>query len=97
MWEHNAPIILHGIIISQHVTTSHSRAGVTLSRLNVGGGFPAHRDGVAPDLTAIFAQIATSVERTFGHKPPKLVCEPGRALVSECYQLVVACEGAQGD
>ena len=83
-----------------YITTCYDiaqRAGVTLSRLNVGGGFPAHRDGVAPDLTAIFAQIATSVERTFGHKPPKLVCEPGRALVSECYQLLVRVKGRKAN
>lgn len=69
------------------------RAGVTLSRLNVGGGFPAHRDGVAPDLDRAFAQITASVERIFGSKPPKLICEPGRALVSECYQLLVRVKG----
>jgi ornithine decarboxylase len=83
-----------------YITTCYDiaqRAGVTLSRLNVGGGFPAHRDGVAPDLTAIFAQIARSVERTFGHKPPKLFCEPGRALVSECYQLLVRVKGRKAN
>ena len=73
------------------------RAGVTLSRLNVGGGFPAHRDGAAPDLTAVFDQIATSVERTFGDQAPKLVCEPGRALVSECYQLLVRVKGRKAN
>jgi len=66
---------------------------VTLSRLNVGGGFPAHRDGAAPDLSAVFDQITRAVHRTFGHKPPKLVCEPGRALVSECYQLLARVKG----
>ena len=73
------------------------RAGVTLSRLNVGGGFPAHRDGAAPDLSAVFAQIETSVERTFGDQAPKLVCEPGRALVSECYQLLVRVKGRKAN
>ena len=73
------------------------RAGVTLSRLNVGGGFPAHRDGVAPDLAAIFIQITTSIERTFGDQAPKLVCEPGRALVSECYQLLVRVKGRKAN
>ena len=72
-------------------------AGVTLSRLNVGGGFPAHRHGVAPDLAAIFIQIITSIERTFGDQAPKLVCEPGRALVSECYQLLVRVKGRKAN
>jgi ornithine decarboxylase len=83
-----------------YITTCHDiaqRASVTLSRLNVGGGFPAHRDGAAPDLTAVFDQIATSVERTFGDQAPKLVCEPGRALVSECYQLLVRVKGRKAN
>jgi len=83
-----------------YVTTCHDiaeRAGVTLSRLNVGGGFPAHRDGAAPDLTAVFDQITRAVHLTFGHKPPKLVCEPGRALVSECYQLLVRVKGRKAN
>ena len=69
------------------------RAGVTLSRLNVGGGFPAHREGAAPDLSAVFDQITMAIHRTFGDHAPKLVCEPGRALVSECYQLLVRVKG----
>lgn len=83
-----------------YITTCHDlaqRAGVTLSRLNVGGGFPAHRDGAAPDQTAAFDQITRAVHRTFGHKPPKLVCDPGRALVSECYQLLVRVKGRKAN
>ena len=82
--------------LDHYITTCNDiaqRAGVTLSRLNVGGGFPAHRDGAAPDLTAAFDQITRAVHRTFGHKPPKLVCEPGRALVSECCNLLVRVKG----
>ena len=73
------------------------RAGLTLSRLNVGGGFPARRDGAVPDLIAVFDQITSSVHRAFGHKPPKLVCEPGRALVSEYHQLLVRVKGRKAN
>lgn len=69
------------------------RAGVTLARLNVGGGFPAHRDETAPDLTSVFGQISEAAARAFGANAPKLICEPGRALVSECYQLLVRVKG----
>lgn len=62
------------------------RAGVRLGRLNVGGGFPAHRDD-APDLEAIFAAIEAAVLASFGADHPALVCEPGRALVHEAYAL----------
>ena len=69
------------------------RANVSLTRLNLGGGFPAHRHSTAPDLTSVFGQISKAVERTFCANTPLLVCEPGRALVSECYQLLVRVKG----
>ncbi|MBO9479442.1 type III PLP-dependent enzyme [Shimia sp. R11_0] len=65
------------------------RAGVTLQRLNVGGGFAAHRSGVAPDLEAIFDRIARETKRAFGVRAPALVCEPGRAMVAEAFTLAV--------
>ncbi|UWP89859.1 type III PLP-dependent enzyme [Aliiroseovarius crassostreae] len=61
-------------------------AGVTLSRLNVGGGFAANR-GVAPDLERIFDAIHDAVEKSFGATPPQLVCEPGRAMVADAFTL----------
>ena len=69
------------------------RANVSLTRLNVGGGFPAHRNSAAPDLKFVFGQISEAVERTFCANAPPLVCEPGRALVSECYKLLVRVKG----
>ncbi|MDQ2095729.1 type III PLP-dependent enzyme [Rhodalgimonas zhirmunskyi] len=63
------------------------RAGVRLARLNVGGGFAAHRAGGAPDLEAIFAAIRAEVRASFGDDAPELVCEPGRAMVAEAFTL----------
>ncbi|MDJ1007903.1 MAG: type III PLP-dependent enzyme [Paracoccaceae bacterium] len=62
-------------------------AGVRLARLNVGGGFAAHRRGAAPDLEAVFDAIAGAVAAHFGKSPPDLVCEPGRALVADAFAL----------
>ena len=62
-------------------------AGVRLARLNVGGGFPSHRGGVAPDLEAIFDAIAAETAAAFGPDAPALVCEPGRAMVAEAFTL----------
>ena len=62
-------------------------AGVRLQRLNVGGGFPAHRNGVAPDLEAMFDRIAGATRAAFGEAMPALVCEPGRAMVAEAFSL----------
>ena len=64
------------------------RAGVRLARLNVGGGFAAHRSGAeAPDLDAVFARIRAAVDAAFGSDAPALVCEPGRAMVAEAFTL----------
>ena len=65
------------------------RAGVELARLNVGGGYAAHRTGDAPDVEAIFEAIDRTVTKVFGDRAPALICEPGRALVAESYQLSV--------
>ena len=64
-----------------------ANAGVAISRLNVGGGFAAHRDGTAPDLETAFAVIAAAVSAAFGPDAPNLICEPGRAIVAEAFSL----------
>ncbi|MTH34507.1 type III PLP-dependent enzyme [Paracoccus limosus] len=64
-------------------------AGITLCRLNVGGGFPAHRLGaVPPQLEAIFARIDHATSRAFGRQRPGLVCEPGRGLCADAFALI---------
>lgn len=67
--------------------TAARRAGVRLRRLNVGGGFAAHRTGHAPDLETIFAGIDAAVAQAFGTDRPELVCEPGRAMVAEAFSV----------
>ena len=61
-------------------------AGVTIARLNVGGGFPSHRlNEVMPRLEATFAAIDRAAEDAFGDARPALICEPGRGLVAEAF------------
>ena len=72
-------------------------AGVRLARLNVGGGFAAHRTGAAPNLEAIFDGIATSVAASFGSEAPALVCEPGRAMVAEAFALATRVKAIRPD
>ena len=69
------------------------RAKVSLTRLNVGGGFPAHRNNFTPDLPSVFSSISEASKSIFHVAAPPLVCEPGRALVAECYQLLVRVKG----
>ncbi|MEC8581831.1 MAG: type III PLP-dependent enzyme [Pseudomonadota bacterium] len=66
-----------------------ARAGVTLRRLNVGGGFAANRLGISPDLYRIFREIDQAVDEGFGANRPELICEPGRALATEAFSLLV--------
>jgi ornithine decarboxylase len=63
------------------------RAGVRISRLNVGGGFASHREGAEPDLEAVFRTIGATTRRVFGRYAPDLICEPGRAMVAEAFTL----------
>lgn len=73
-------------------------AGVRLSRLNVGGGFPAHRlNEVAPQLEAIFALIDRVTGEAFGEARPALVCEPGRGLVAESFSLATRVRAIRDD
>ncbi len=72
-------------------------AGVDLRRLNVGGGYAAHRNGAAPDLEAIFAAIQTTASRVFAGKCPELVCEPGRAMVAEAFSLATRVKAIRND
>lgn len=77
--------------------TVAQRAAVRLGRLNVGGGFAAHRNGAAPDLEAIFACISDETRAAFGAGAPGLVCEPGRAMVAESFTLATRVKGVRGD
>ncbi len=72
-------------------------SGVHLARLNVGGGFAAHRVGQAPDLEAIFDHIQTETAAHFGAEAPDLVCEPGRAMVADAFTLATRVKALRED
>ena len=64
-----------------------AEAGVTIERLNVGGGFPAGRDGQPVDLLPFFAAIDKAAG-AFDTRPI-LVCEPGRGMVADSFAYAV--------
>lgn len=72
-------------------------AGVRLSRLNVGGGFAAHRSGPAPDLERVFQAIARATQRAFAGPRPQLVCEPGRAMVADAFAIATRIKAIRAD
>ncbi|WP_420325778.1 type III PLP-dependent enzyme [Mameliella sp.] len=74
-----------------------SSNGIRLHRLNVGGGFPAHREDPAPDLPSLFGAIDEAVGAAFGPDRPALVCEPGRAMVAEAFELALQVKARDGN
>ena len=72
-------------------------AGVEVARLNVGGGFPAHRmTAEPPRLEPIFDAIGEEARHAFGGAAPALLCEPGRGMVAECCTLVTRVRAVRG-
>ena len=73
-------------------------AGVTLERLNVGGGFPAHRVATErPEPERIFAAIDRAAGAAFGAARPALLCEPGRAMVAEAFSLAARVKAVRSE
>ncbi|NJM82834.1 MAG: type III PLP-dependent enzyme [Tabrizicola sp.] len=73
-------------------------AGVTIARLNVGGGFPSHRlNAVEPQLEETFALIDRVASEAFGADRPLLVCEPGRALCGDAFALAARVKAVRDD
>jgi ornithine decarboxylase len=65
-------------------------ADVAISKLNVGGGFPANYVlSPAPEPQIFFKAIEKAVIKAFGKdNKPALECEPGRGLVATCMSLL---------
>ena len=58
--------------------------------INVGGGFPTiYPDLVPPSLDNYFEEIKKSLENLKLEKLPKIICEPGRAIVAESGSTIV--------
>ena len=58
--------------------------------INVGGGFPSIYPDLVPDnLMAYFNEIKKSLENLKIENMPKIICEPGRALVAESGSTIV--------
>jgi ornithine decarboxylase len=66
------------------------QAGIAISKLNVGGGFPAnYLTSRGEPLSIYFANIRNAAVAAFGEgQVPKLECEPGRGLVATSMSLL---------
>ncbi|MEP4887163.1 MAG: alanine racemase, partial [Alphaproteobacteria bacterium] len=58
-------------------------AGIALNILNLGGGFPVpYGDGAVPELKQVFHAIDRSLDTAFPGARPRVIVEPGRAIVA---------------
>ncbi|NKB78086.1 MAG: type III PLP-dependent enzyme [Gammaproteobacteria bacterium] len=65
------------------------QARISLEQLNVGGGFPVSYENYAVlAVREFFKTIYQTVAQCFPDNAPKLLCEPGRALVAPCTSLL---------
>lgn len=66
------------------------KSGITLKRLNIGGGFPAaYPSSSAPPMARYFETIAKAISKTFGDNRPEVIVEPGRAMVTSSTSLLL--------
>ena len=74
------------------------KAGVVIDRLDVGGGFPSRYPDSDPAPLQVFMDtILAGIEELPVRENVKLMCEPGRALVSEAESLIVRVDARRGD
>ena len=62
-------------------------AGVPVSVVNIGGGFPARYTADVPSIDAYGAAINEALERHLGHLPVRVLCEPGRYVAGDAGVL----------
>ena len=74
------------------------KAGVVIDRLDVGGGFPSrYPDSDPASLQSFLDTILNGIEELPVRENIKLMCEPGRALVSEAESLIVRVDARRGN
>ena len=64
------------------VLASLGHLGIELELLDIGGGFPARYDRPVPSVEEIGRHTLAALSH-LPHRPRRIVCEPGRALVAE--------------
>lgn len=68
--------------------------GITLSFLDIGGGFPAQYGEPGPDQCEIADRALRAIAR-LPYEPVEIICEPGRAIVAEAAVLVTSVIGRE--
>jgi ornithine decarboxylase len=58
-------------------------AGIELTMVNIGGGFPAHYQGTVAPVSSYATAILGAMKKHFGEHIPQIIVEPGRSLVGD--------------
>jgi ornithine decarboxylase len=72
-----------------------AEADVTLTMLNIGGGFPSRYVSEVPDIEEIGAAVVPAIDELLPYRPSLLTAEPGRHLVAESGVLVATVLGRE--
>ena len=63
--------------------------GIVLDTINLGGGFPTNfGDNAVPDISTYASVIKRALNVHFGDEMPRVIAEPGRALVGDAGIIV---------
>jgi ornithine decarboxylase len=76
-----------GIATAAKLFAEAAAQGVTMTRLNLGGGFATPHRAAVPPLDAYAATIASALETHFPAGRPEVLLEPGRVLVADAGLL----------
>ncbi len=79
--QHNVEAWDRALASAAAVFRACSERGITLSMVNLGGGFPARYVRKTPKLESYGKAIFRALRRHFGNRIPETIVEPGRGLV----------------
>ena len=79
--QHNVESWDRALASSASIFRNCAERGITLSMVNLGGGFPAKYVRKTPKLESYGKAIFRSLRRHFGNAIPETIVEPGRGLV----------------
>lgn len=85
----------------RHIRTAEkisTSSNIPVLTLNVGGGFPSpYASAACPPLEHYFTTLHQACKSYFGANAPRLMAEPGRALVAGCTNLLARVRHRRGD
>jgi ornithine decarboxylase len=99
--QHNVEAWDRALASTAAVFRACAERGITLSMVNLGGGFPARYVRKTPKLESYGKAIFRSLRKHFGNNLPNAIVEPGRGLVGNAgmieAEVVLIAKRSPGD